>query len=752
MRAPRSSSSPGLAARLRDLRARLAAAEPAAIAGVALAALAVLLALGVALRGIAGPFPNGHFASSAAIGMAADNMWRWHTMLPMVGYVDHLQAAPSFYMHHPLALFWDVALLGKVFGFHDWVLRVPPLFYVTLTPLFLYRIGREVWGPLEGGLTALAYVALPITIVYANYHDLEQPYIFGVVVATWGYIRFVRTWRDRYAIASALGFFFALNHAWWGYLWGALFLPWIFLRGFVLPERLLGAVRSRPFGRYCAMMCAALGFAFLIELYVLRESNRVSDVISSFFVRKGDQTAPIEQVLTSRQYRIQLMFTGLGIWLGKIAVPVIAGRAAVKRRDAELLPLFLLLAAIVHYVSFRQGAAVHIFWPHTFAPYFALAIGALAATARDAGVWVAARWTTWDEGRARRWATIAGAVVVGVPVLCVLCDGLSLVRLSRETGGRFAEANLDSEIDKGVAMRWFLQRIPPGASVGFHASFPKFWELEWDARPHPVAASMPLPPAGPVPGGARVYVLDSRATPSGELRTLAARFHVHAVGPFWFVDRAEAAAPIDGYRLDEREPGWWERWSQGDVEPVRAVRADPWVTWEWRTAFGQTAAAPAGPPATDDQVRIAHNAALAAGSPSAAAALRAELTRRFNLPVHARYANGTELVGAVDERGAQRAITLYFVAGKFDQDAHYAVNARVTAPPRFPSTLPVDPQVLDLARSPAVATSFWRPGGIYAVRFVYRRRPGREVLSGSWVPGPPRTDGDTKPVEIARLR
>jgi hypothetical protein len=246
-------------------------------------------------------------------------------------------------------------------------------------------------------------------------------------------------------------------------------------------------------------------------------------------------------------------------------------------------------------------------------------------------------------------------------------------------------------------------------------------------------------------------VLDSRSTPLAEQRTVATRFHVHAVGPFWFVDRSEPAAPIDGYRFDEHEPGWWERWSQGDVEPIRTVRADPWLTWEWRTAFGQAVRAPAGPPATDDQLRVAHNIALASADAAGAARLRATLAARFNLPLAAKYTNGTELIGAVHQRGAQRAITLYFVAGRFEQDAHYAVNARVVTPPRL-STLPVDPQVLDLARSPAPATTLWAPGSIHAVRFVYRRRPGSEELTGAWVPAPPRSDGGSKPIEIARLR
>ena len=123
-----------------------------------------------------------------------------------------------------------------------------------------------------------------------------------------------------------------------------------------------------------------MGLALALEVYLLKESGRLADVLTSFIVRRGDHPVPLEQVLISRQYRIELMFTGLAILIGKIAVPVLAARAVLKRRDIELLPLAFLLAAIVHYVAFQQGAAVHIFWPHTFAPYFALAVGALAAT------------------------------------------------------------------------------------------------------------------------------------------------------------------------------------------------------------------------------------------------------------------------------------------------------------------------------------------------------------------------------------
>ena len=103
------------------------------------------------------------------------------------------------------ASFWTLAVLGKLFGFADWMLRIAPLVYVTATTALLWRLGRALWGEIAGALTAVAFVALPITLGYANYHDLEQPVIFGCVLATWGYVRLLQSWRLRHALAGARG-------------------------------------------------------------------------------------------------------------------------------------------------------------------------------------------------------------------------------------------------------------------------------------------------------------------------------------------------------------------------------------------------------------------------------------------------------------------------------------------------------------------------------------------------------------------
>jgi hypothetical protein len=89
------------------------------------------------------------------------------------------------------------------------------------------------------------------------------------------------------------------------------------------------------------------------------------------------------------------------------------------------------------------------------------------------------------------------------------------------------------------------------------------------------------------------------------------------------------------------------------------------------------------------------------------------------------------------------------VAGTMPGDTRFSGHAKVLAPPRW-SGLPAAPENLEIAGAPTWPTSFWRPGGIYSLEIVYRQRPGKEILTGDWIPGPRRVDGPG-PVPIARL-
>ena len=738
----RGAATGALVRRLKEARVRFAAGLVAGLpsagnleerAGAALAGAAVLWMFAVALWGIGGRFGDGHFAASAAMAVAADNMWRHKILLPFHYYAEGGPVG-GYYMHHPLGVYWVEALCLKIFGAHDWVVRLPAVVYSTLTPLFLYRYGRAAWGPLAGAVSALAFVALPITLGFSNFHALEGPVIFGLAVACWGYARFTQTWRTLYALASVLGFFWALNHDWVGYIWGALFLSWLFLRGFVLPARLVGAVDARAFGRYWALMVAVALASLSAFVALLIESNKISDLLNMYTVRSSGNLLPVSAVLEARHVWIEMMFPGLAIALGTLALPVIVARLLLRRNDLELIPIVILLTASFQYLHFKQGADVHIFWPQYFAEYFAMAMGALVAGTGDALGWARRRFQLDPRLRTflERRGTWVAAGLVALPLLFVLKDGASMIRLARESGGRFVSTDIKSDIDRVDALVWWLPRLAPLERVAFHPGItPVHWSLNWEMRPHQLLPGQPLGGHGTTP---RAYVMDSRFADTGELREAVRSFHVDAVGCFWFIDRNAPPAPLTGYSFEEREPGLFQWYVGGGTEPVRTVRADPWVSWEWRTLLGQPATPPAESPATPEQIRVAHNVAVVAANPAEVARWRGALAARLNVKRTATFDDGTTLLGAIRGKGAERSLTLYFLAGPHGIAAHakFAVSAQVIAAPRV-STLPLDPVVIEVDQPPSIPTDLWRPGHIYSIKLTYRKRPGTERFFGKFV-------------------
>jgi 4-amino-4-deoxy-L-arabinose transferase-like glycosyltransferase len=672
-------------------------------------------------------------------------MWQFHTVYPILTNTFDSTGAP-LYMHHPLGVFWSTALLFRIFGQASWVVRLPAVVYSTLTPFLLYRIGRSIWGPIEGALTAIAYVSLPITLGFSNFHALEGPVIFSVALTIWGTLRYLQTWRGRYAFFAGVGFVWALNNDWIAYVWGGIFLAWVFVRGFVLPASLVGETRARPLARFWGLLCGAAVLSAVLAITMLMSTERLSDLLGAYSFRVSGNSMPLAQVLRTRHVWIELMFPGLAILLGKLALPVILVRAVRRRRDGEVLVLSILVMALWQYLHFKEGADVHIFWPQYFAPYFALGVGALCAGVRELLPWLAWHWPS----RLTRWAAsrraLIAALVVGLPVAAVFKDGASMIRLARETGGRFNSPMLQSDIDKVVAVKWFVSRFPERESVGMHPGVNAHWGWHWELRPHPIVRQQP-PGTAASAGIARLYVMDTRYASLEEIKQAAATFHVFAVGPYWLIDRRAPVAPLDGFSFDEREPSVWAWYWQGGTEPLRTVRPDPWVTWEWRTLLHQAAPVPTGTPQTLEQVRIAHNISVTLKDAAGAARWLGELQRRLNVRVTAHYDNGAELLGVDYHGGAERSLNLYFLGGAFRGHAKFSIAAHVDRPPRL-STLAFDESEIEIAHPPAVPTELWQAGLIYSVKTPYRKRPGQERFFGRFTP----LDGKPCPARVGGPR
>jgi 4-amino-4-deoxy-L-arabinose transferase-like glycosyltransferase len=699
-----------------------------------------------------GPLLAGHYASSASMGIIAENMLRWHIPGPVWEYTASKPPPEAYYCHHPWGIFWTTAALMEVFGRHDFVCRLAPVLLSAATPPLLFDLGRRLYRPAAGAAAALAFVVLPIALAFASFNALEVPTITWTLLFLWGLVRLQETAKRRHLAASLVGLFLALNADWpafvlAGLVLGFQFVRALFLRGAFGPLLPRGAGvplarRERAFSAFWLASVAITLGTLVLYLGLFALSHKLGDLVGSAELRAGGNQASLANVLASRRYWIELSFTPIAILLGKLGATVIAIRLVWLRREQEALPLCVLGMATVQYVAFKQGADVHVFWPQYFAEYFALAMAALTATLA-AGVERAGAFLGPRDARvaALRLGERAGLVALGalsLPLLFVARDGVPALAYARATGGRFNEKGLfiESDGDKTAALAWLAAMLPKTAKIGLSESMRPTWAQVWTLGGRVVSVNRPPPRGGELPDAA--WVADVRRLPDGLQRELASHFHVRAVGPVWIVTRAGpdhgAGRDLEAFRVREREPSPFAWYFLSGNEPVREIapdaEPDPWLTWELRTTYGEPATPPTGVPTSVDETRVALDVAVEARDAASVAARLGDL-RAALLPVTARYEDGTEILGATFHDGAMPLLTLYVRAGeRRTPELTVLVRSRVVAPARLSTTM-ADPTERDVGPPLTVPASLWRPGFVYADPVPIRKRPGHEIFRAS---------------------
>jgi 4-amino-4-deoxy-L-arabinose transferase-like glycosyltransferase len=684
-----------------------------------------------------GPLLAGHYASSAGVGIIAENMLRWRIPGPVWEYTSQRPPPSLYYCHHPWGIFWTTAALMKLLGRHDYLCRLAPVLLSAATPPLLHALGRAIWRPIAGAAAAAAFVVLPISLAFANFNALEVPVIAWSLLGLWGYVRLGQTGRRRHLVAALGGTLLALHGDWSAFVLVGALLAFGVLRGYLL-RPLFGAPKSeRRFAEWWVLATSLSTLTLLLYLYLFQKSGKLDDLFGSYGMRSSGNALPLARVLDQRRYWIELCFTPAAIALGKVAAVVGLLRLIWLRREHEILPLLVLLMATVQYLVFKQGADIHVFWPHYFAEYFALAMGLLTATLAGIAERLPALLARLRKRPApapapRAWMMALGLGLIPVPIIAR--DGIPALRYARETGGRFNEKGLliHSDGEKTAFLRHLAPTLAPGAAVEMHEGMKTTWSQVWTLGGRPVAQNRPLPQRGK---SSEMYLADTRFLLDELQGDLTKSFHVTAVGPFWKVAPRENAAPIDAFTLVEREPAWWEWYFISGTEPHREVVPDAYATWELRTHFDQRAALPTEPPATLEQKRIAHNMALSAGDDDKAQALLAEIEAALT-PVHARYDDGSEILGTTFHEGACSMLTLIVRAGgPAAADVQLAVRSRVTQKARFSLTM-ADPTTREVGIPLPIAPKRWKKGFLYSDQVQIRKRPGTEVFSAAyWVRG-----------------
>ncbi len=683
-----------------------------------------------------GPILAGHFASSASMGIIAENMHRWGIAGPVWSYTNEKPTPDLYYCHHPWGIFWTTRFYFEVFGRHDFVCRLPAVVLSAITPPLLSAVSRALYRPYAGAATAVAFVVLPITLSFASFNALEVPVIAYSALFLWGYVRLTESSKRRYLVASLVGAFLALNADWPAFVVVGVILAVELVRMLSVRVAKTASLERRR-AQHWALTATVSVVTLVVYLHLFSAQGKLSDLLGSYGMRSSGNEATLSAVLHERRYWIELMFTPVAIFLGKLFAVVAVVRFFITRRAVEIVPLAVLVMASFQYVIFKQGADIHVFWPHYFAPYFALAMGGLVATS-------ACITRRLFEARWPRVAAQSGLVTLAfaaIPLGFVLRDGADVLVYAHRTGGRMNEKGLriESSGDKVALLHWLA---PEARVIGLHESMNANWADVWalGGRTVPLAANPP-----PI-GSDAVTVVDVRFVPDATKANLLQMYGVTAVGPFWAL-RATVAPPRV-LSFVETEPSLLESYFVSGTEPHREIARDPYAAWELYHHYGITAPLPEAPAQSFEEHRVRHNIALFAGDVEGARAERDALMSGCRV-LDVTFSEGTKLVCARFHEGASDTLTIVFEpSGPLTAGVELSLTSRVTHPGLMSTTM-VDPTIRESSFPFSLAPSRFSKGFLYSHVIVIRPRPGREVFDLAWNGrGAPSSE---RPVEVLRL-
>ena len=688
-------------------------------------AVAGLASIGFALAAfweLGDSFGAGHFAAASAVCTAGENMWHWGIWGPVAHATDRAPAGSEFYCHHPWGIFWVSALFMKVLGHHAWACRLPAALQSVLTVPALYLAARTLWGPVAGAVAAVSFVVLPIALSFSGFNGFEVPAMFGTLLAVWGYARFRQSYRLRDAWLSLGGLLYGVCADWPVLVFAAGMLGAIFLGVFVLRRWTMPADRRRT-ATFWAVAVVLCGAAVGAHLYAFAQLGQLTELFAQGGRRSAGVHTPLALVLAARKFWIEVSFTGLAIAIGKLALPLLGLRALVRRSELETLPLAVFAMALFQYVVFKQGADVHIFWPHYFALYFALACAAMSQTMLDLLRLLARRWPRF----AKPWTSYAVLGAFALTLLAILPDGLRAWRYAHRSGGRFNENGrlIKPDKDKVAALEWLTQRWAPGAGVILHPGMRQSLWVDWSLQ-RPVTTIARLP-SGAVTARDRYYAADRRFMSGAEQDTLAATFALTALGPFLAIDRAAPLGELRGFEIERVEPSALEAYWLSSSHALRQILPDPFLTWELKDRFALAPnPAPTAPPTTFEQKRIAHNIAVARGDESAAAQWLDALLKDCDRSHALGFGSGNTLLGTRLERGSSLVFNVYVLAAGADpREPELSMRSTIIAP-ATPSLVDLDTTPAEVGMPFSIPASRWKSGYVYSSITEVIRRIGKE--------------------------
>jgi len=700
---------------------------------------------------------TGHVSTSAGYAIAGENMVHWRKFAVYAGYLAKPANPDQYYCHHPYGITFLDAIAYLLFGHHWFTTRAAAIFCSVISPPFLYGFGRRAWGVIPASVATIFFCFVPIDLSFSNFGNLEEPTIaFGLLFA-WGTAGVWQTSKTRYLVASAIGALGAANGDWAGLVFLGPVVVFGFFRAYVLPRRWYGRLDERTYARWFAYgMAMAIG-TLVGYLVLFGKADKINDLVGSYHLRSSGAEAAITDQLNAQRRKL---------WLGVMLTPISFGAmgaglplAAIRllKKPLEIFPLAWFLAASFQYFVFKQGADIHIFWPHYYAPTAALAAGTLTASLLcGRGVLVRFAQRATAKIRLQRFVAVSTALVVGlgvgIPLFLLARMGVPMLVQSRKTGGQFDQGGkfITTGADLAEFAQWAYANVATqGSTVQVLERYEYYFSSEYGGnRPYTRVNSITAAKPDDVQ---RIALVDTRTQSQKDLENIAKNFGVESVGPLWRVDRAVKGPAFTALRLEEREPNPLEWMFISGTDLVRKISRDedPYQTWEIRDAMNIPAPAPTVPPVSVDDLRIAHNIALRDGDAARAGDLASKVAGMMQRRLDLQYTGGIRLDGIDVHYGPAIVVTLFWSTdqGYKPSDLSYQLKCKIIAPPRLWKTQ-LDYFENELAPVPLIRPANWKANRLYTNRFTALHRIGKEECRLWFSGGLHPVSGDQNPVVL----
>jgi 4-amino-4-deoxy-L-arabinose transferase-like glycosyltransferase len=664
--------------------------------------------------------------------MMAEQIWRFRTPYPSWGwFAPTPPGLEQAYCHHPFGMYWVLLPFLSVFGHADFVPPLPAVLMSIATPFLLYGLGKRAWGHLAGVSAAMAFTVVPIAVGFSNFHNLEGLCIFGSLVFFYGAVQLEHSQKSRYLYLSLTGIIITTAADWIGFVTIGLVLGGYFLLRFAIPNLAPKRLKTDAMTRLWATSVVVLAASLVLWLALFVRADKLSDWLSSGTQRSSGGHVPLASVLKERASWIDFSFGPVIVFIGKALVPLLLLRLVWTRRIVDLFAISVLIAATIQYVGFKQGADVHIFWPHYFALYFALAMGSATQTTLELATRIQRRFFLKERGLILIAPMLVG---LGIPALHAP-DAIRSLRIWRETGGRFNDRGAFIQNNKEL-LHVIRNLMRPLARAGLrteaHASALWGWEHDWSLA-HVMVQNGASAPAGN--GERAVWVGRASGLSADEQRNIARQASVRVFGDVWLVDRRITSPGIAVFNFGEHEPSNIEALWLGGYAPVRSKvpTLDAAATWELQTHLGMFASPPPfdSAPSDIEHQRLQQNIARAASHDAIANTHLAHIRTQLDESKAHVFQNGLHLLGVRANVGAERAIEIWWQApDAIATDFTMAVTSEVVSKNPW-SLFPVDAPPRNMMQRAALPTKLWKPNFVYVWSFPAMHRVGREKYAAT---------------------